>query len=91
MEKIPEMNLSDMYGEMASNIPSYIFKEIRDILSILLDYNIEYIDITGYNFIQWKNKIWIIDFEHCNFAQKKINPFLNKFINGINEWNPEFK
>jgi tRNA A-37 threonylcarbamoyl transferase component Bud32 len=58
----------------------------------LAENNIEYPDITGYNFIEHDNKIWIIDFEHSSFINKTMkDPFVNKFIGGSNKWNPEFK
>ena len=32
MEEINEMNISDMYGDDAKDVPSYIFDEIRKII-----------------------------------------------------------
>ena len=86
MERIG-MNVSDFYGEDHHDVPKKIFYEIRKIIKILYDNNIQYPDITGYNFIEYQNKIWIIDFEHATF----ICPFVNKFIGGLNEWNPDFR
>jgi len=92
MEQIDNMNLSDMYGENDTDVDEYYFDEIRTIIKTLADNNIEYPDITGYNFIEYDNKIWIIDFEHSSIFKKIMkDPFVNKFINGINKWNPEFK
>ena len=92
MEKIDNMNLSDMYGENDTDIDEYYFDEIRTIIKTLAENNIAYPDITGYNFIEYDNKIWIIDFEHASIFKKVIkDPFIDKFINGINKWNPEFK
>ena len=90
-----EHTLFDIYGEEAENIPKNIWEQIRHILGILYyRENIEYIDITPYNFILLENKVYIIDFGH---AQKKestddeeINYFLEDFLNGVNEWNEEF-
>ena len=57
--------------------------------------NIIYPDITGYNFIEHDNKIWIIDFEHSFFRTKdkeNVNEkFVKKFIQNPLEWNPYFK
>ena len=90
--KINNMNVSDMYGEKASKVDKCIFDEIRIIIKTLADNNIEYPDITGYNFIEYDNKIWIIDFEHSSiFTNKMEDSFVNKFINGLNKWNPRFK
>lgn len=91
MEKINPLNISDFYGEKSENVPEKIFNEIRNIIKKLVKCNIEYPDITGYNFIEWDNKIWIIDFEHTRTITGKLNDFVSKFINGLNEWNPDFK
>jgi len=86
MHKINALNLSDMFGENASDIDEYYFDEIRTIIQTLSDNGIEYPDITGYNFIEHANKIWIIDFEHAHIR----DTFVNKFIQGRNKWNPRF-
>ena len=91
MEKIDNMNLSDMYGEEDTMIDEYYFDEIRTIIKTLAEHNIEYPDITGYNFIEFKNRIWIIDFEHSNFKPLLTDDFVVKFINGLDKWNPRFK
>ena len=68
------------------------FDEIRTIIKALADNHIEYPDITGYNFIEYDKKIWIIDFEHSSIFKKTMkDPFVNKFIFGSNKWNPDFK
>ena len=86
MHKINAMNLSDMFGEKSSDIDEYYFDEIRTIIQTLSDNGIEYPDITGYNFIEHANKIWIIDFEHAHIR----DTFVDKFIQGRNKWNPRF-
>jgi len=86
MHKIDAMNLSDMFGEKSSDIDEYYFDEIRTIIKTLSDNGIEYPDITGYNFIEHDNKIWIIDFEHAHIR----DTFVDKFIQGRNKWNPRF-
>ena len=92
MDKIKNMSISDFYGENPGNINSKLFTKIRSIIEKLLENNIEYPDITGYNFIELNNQVWIIDFEHSSIITKKeINPFIIKFINGSNEWNPYFR
>ena len=92
MEKIDNMNLSDMHGEEDRMIDEYYFDEIRTIIKTLAENNIEYPDITGYNFIEYDNKIWIIDFEHSSIFKKNMkSTFVNKFISGANRWNPDFK
>ena len=45
MEKINNMNLSDMYGEKDSDLDEYYFDEIRTIIKTLAAHHIEYPDI----------------------------------------------
>ena len=89
--KIDNMNISDWYGDLEKNISDVLFDKIRQIIKILYDNNIVYPDITGYNFIEYENKLWILDFEHSFFRINKHTQFVEKFINGMNKWNPEFK
>jgi tRNA A-37 threonylcarbamoyl transferase component Bud32 len=92
MYKINQMSISDKYGENFSDVPQHIIEEIRNIISTLYYNDIEYPDITGYNFIEYDNKIWIIDFEHASYKlnKKRYDPFILKFINGHNGWNSKF-
>ena len=94
MELINGSNVSDFYGENDQDTPKEIYTKIRNILSTLFNAKIEYIDITGYNFIiDENNDIWVIDFEHAyvRTPQNKQNQFLKKFLNGFDGWNPAFK
>jgi tRNA A-37 threonylcarbamoyl transferase component Bud32 len=93
MQHIPELNISDMYGEKFTDIPGYIIDEARYVISMLYNNHIEYPDITGYNFIEYDKKIWLIDFEHAkvNYDYSMYDPFILEFINGINGWNPKYK
>jgi len=98
MEKIKGMSVADMYGENPLDIPVNIFEQIRNILHTLKNHKLDYIDITGYNFIvDEDHKIHIIDFEHSidRNIDKNINDgkswFLNEFLDGNNDWNPDFR
>ena len=96
LEKINQMCLSDYYGDKGKNIPLDLFDKIKEVIKKLWDNNIVYPDITGYNFIEYENKLWIIDFEHSNFkplVKKEFVEFVNKFANDkqFRKWNPEFK
>lgn len=95
MEKIFGMNISDEYGEDAISVPPEIFRTCQEIIKNLYNMGIGYPDITGYNFIHYNNKMYIIDFEHCSFFSnqhtKKLDPFIIKFINGLCEWNPKYR
>ena len=90
MVKVGKMNIADFYGEKREHISNDIFAKIRAVIQTLYDHNILYIDITSYNFIECENKIWIIDFEHAQYNAKQNNKFVEKFLEGANEWNPDF-
>jgi tRNA A-37 threonylcarbamoyl transferase component Bud32 len=94
MEKINHMCVSDYYGEDADTIHDELFMKIKCIIKTLWENNIVYPDITGYNFIEYNNKVWIIDFEHSNFKPLvKNDDFVETFITNQNlkKWNPRFK
>lgn len=87
-------NLSNIYGEDIENVPKKLINIIQKTINLMNSYLVEYPDITGYNFMLDKGEnLWIIDFEHakCRDIQEPTDNFVLKFINGTNEWNPEFK
>ena len=88
-EKINNVNIYDNYG--IDYDYTDIFDEIRLIITNLFRYNIEYSDISGYNFIKYDNKIWITNFKHARTITGGLNRFVSKFINGLNEWNTQYK
>ena len=65
MVRVGTMNVSNYYGALAENIDNELFDKIRAIIKTLYEHDILYIDITGYNFIENSNKVWIINFEHA--------------------------
>ena len=91
LRKIDNMNISDCYGDMPRKVGRDLLDNIREIIKTLYDNNIIYPDITGYNFIEYENKLWIIDFEHAYFKTKQKNLFVERFLKGSNRWNPLFK
>jgi len=94
MENLNELCIADRYGEDPRNIPKIIWDQIRTIIRILYnEEGIEYIDITGYNFIEKKGKVYIIDFGDAIYTRKdrEMNWFLSYFLGGHNGWNPDFK
>jgi len=98
MEHIDGMTVSDYYGEEDNDTPPLIYDKIREIINNLVNINIDYIDITGYNFIierpmEESPKIWIIDFEHARVRPPDTHPseFVDSFINGHCGWNPDFR
>lgn len=91
MVRVGTMSVSDYYGETGEHIDDALFARIRTIIQTLYDHDILYIDITGYNFIENDNKLWIIDFEHATYNHpRKTDEFVEKFLEGHNGWNPEF-
>ena len=94
MEHIKEMCIADKYGEDPKNVPKLIWDQIRTIIKILYyQEGIEYIDITGYNFIEKNNKVYIIDFGDAIYTKtyNEMNWFLSNFLSGYNGWNPDFR
>ena len=94
MKKVEGMNLSDKYGDNATDIPNEIFEQVVKIVRNLVLHNIEYPDLTGYNFIEdTDGKVWIIDFGHSKMmSSNQINNIhIQTICNGDKKWNPDFK
>jgi len=92
MERVDGDTLSDKYGELAKDIPELVWNKIRTMISGLYDEGVEYIDITPYNFMEIEDgNIKIIDFGDAKYSDGQINWFLEEFLEGLNEWNPDFK
>ena len=94
MKKVEGMNLSDKYGDNATDIPNEIFEQVVKIVRNLVLHNIEYPYLTGYNFIEDTNgKVWIIDFGHSKMmSSKQINNIhIQTICNGDKKWNPDFR
>jgi tRNA A-37 threonylcarbamoyl transferase component Bud32 len=94
MENLNELCLADKYGDKSKHISNEIWIQIFNIISILYEKEgIEYIDITPYNFIEKKGKVYIIDFGDASYVKKdkEINWFLKEFMDGTKEWNPDFE
>jgi tRNA A-37 threonylcarbamoyl transferase component Bud32 len=94
MEDLLAPCLADQYGDEPGDIPDWIWDSIRTIVTALYNFeDIEYVDITPYNFIEKEDKIYIIDFGHARYRSTKrpMNWFLQEFLDGENSWNPDFK
>jgi tRNA A-37 threonylcarbamoyl transferase component Bud32 len=92
MEDLEEMCIADMYGEDINSVPNSIREQIYKILiDLYLECDIEYTDITPYNFIEKNSTVYIIDFGDAKLVKK--NWFLKEvFVHKkITEWNPDFK
>jgi tRNA A-37 threonylcarbamoyl transferase component Bud32 len=92
MQRIPNMSVADYYGEEFDSLPEHVQEGMRNCISTLYFNGVEYPDITGYNFIEWNEKIWIVDFEHASYKENRseYDPFILNFIKGYNGWNPEY-
>jgi tRNA A-37 threonylcarbamoyl transferase component Bud32 len=108
MEDLNVDNIAVMYDEYEEDLQNkdldYLYDEIRNIILKLYQNNIIYVDITPYNFIETKNGVYIIDFEHA-FRVEDSKEFLdeNKYkidditylyeflFDGINNFNPGFR
>lgn len=89
MELLQGKSLADIYGDNPKNIPKEYWKQIHNIIYELYYHDIHYRDITSYNFMLIKDKIYIIDFGDAQFI--KVNWFLKDFIDGLNSWNPDYE
>ena len=85
-------SLSNIYGEEFNKVPEKYTEIIRNFIRILDAYLIDYVDITGYNFMLVRKHLYIIDFGHakCRDRFDTTNDFVLKFMNGCESWNPEF-
>jgi tRNA A-37 threonylcarbamoyl transferase component Bud32 len=92
MENVPHMCVSDFYGDDAADISVDLFYKIREVIRVLYKHHIIYPDITGYNFIEYDGKLWIIDFEHSDFRTHQKNVFVDEFVTNDEyyKWNPWF-
>ena len=92
MQKINGMNIADYYGTNLSEVPKSIIEQIENIIRLLTTYNIEYPDVTGYNFIlDQDEKLWIVDYGHALFNDNITNEYLMEVCDGIQNWNPDFE
>ena len=94
MKTVQGMNLSDKYGDNADDIPNESFEQVVKIVRNLVLHNIEYPDLTGYNFVEDNDgKVWIIDFGHSHLTTSTLinNIHIQNICNGDKTWNPDFK
>ena len=73
--------------------PNYLTKSFKIVRNLVL-HNIEYPDLTGYNFIEdCDGNVWIIDFEHSRMmpSAQVENIHIQNICNGDKKWNPEFE
>jgi serine/threonine-protein kinase RIO1 len=95
MEKIG-VCIAEKYGDDIKDIPQWILNEIVEHLWTLYSCcQIQYVDITPYNFIEHEGRVWVIDFgdAYRNFPKTKLHPMLKKIFDTrkLTQWNPDFK
>lgn len=96
MEDLGGMNLADMYGESIEDIPETIKRDIWNILWALYSCcDMEYTDVTPYNFVEKDGRVWILDFGHARKINgDEIDPWLLSVLSDestmLSEWNAEF-
>lgn len=94
MEDIEAECLANTYGDDPEDVPGWIWDQTRIMVTTLYEHEgIEYTDITPYNFIEKDNRIYMIDFGDARYTNNETPTdwFLTEFINGENNWNPDYK
>jgi tRNA A-37 threonylcarbamoyl transferase component Bud32 len=92
MELVPDLTLFDRYGYDVDEMPNEIRSQVYDIVDILYQHGIQYVDITPHNFIEHDGKVWIIDFGHAS-NRKRLCPYLRTLFNQgyLFAWNADFR
>ena len=92
MDRVEGKTLYDLYGDSQYDIPPGLWNRIRLYLQVLyIEYGIQYVDVTPYNFIMDENdRLWIIDFGDATIHEKELNWFLTDFMDGEDAWNTDF-
>lgn len=89
-----DCSLAHIYGEEPEDIPDTVWNKIRNMIQTLYeDYEIEYVDVTPYNFLEVDDKIWMVDFGDARYAKTgiELDWYLQDFLDGKNFWNPDFR
>lgn len=85
--------LAEKYGDTMEDIPLWIQEDILDILyTLYTTFNIQYLDVTPYNFIEHDGVVWVIDFGHAHDRPEELDPYLDELFASwtLAKWNPEF-
>jgi len=92
MDAIEGKTLYELYGDSPHDIPPGLWNRIRLNLQVLyIEYGIQYVDVTPYNFMMDNNnRLWIVDFGDATIHEKELNWFLVDLFDGRNEWNSDF-
>lgn len=92
MDAIEGKTLYELYGDSPHDIPPGLWNRIRLNLQVLyIEYGIQYVDVTPYNFMMDSNdRLWIVDFGDATIHEKELNWFLVDLFDGRDEWNSDF-
>lgn len=92
MDKIEGKTLYELYGDDPEDVPENVWGTIRRMLQELYDeHDIQYVDVTPYNFIVDKyGRMWIVDYGDAMLCSDITNWFLVDFLEGENSWNSDF-
>lgn len=92
MENIEGYTIADGYSEEFREIPRQLVKDIYNIIrKLYYECNIEYIDVTPYNFMEGNDgRLWVIDFGDA--LSIKCNWFLEEAFDNecLTGWNSDF-
>jgi RIO-like serine/threonine protein kinase len=96
MERVDGMTVADMYGADIRRVPHALKREMYEMIHTLYKKaGIQYIDVTGYNFVIDENtgQLWIIDFGHAREQLVPLNPYLERLfkMERLTRWNSIFK
>ncbi len=96
MENMGEMNLAEKYGDTMEDIPETIKRDVWNILwALYSSCNMEYTDVTPYNFMEKDGRVWVVDFGHARKINGgEIDEWLLSVLNDesqmLSEWNADF-
>lgn len=88
--------LAYKYGTCFDMVPEDISEQVRTIVNDLYEHGLRYKAISPYNFMVDKNnKVYLIDAKFIDFVNLNTigsvkDDFVERFINGLDEWNTEY-
>lgn len=94
MEDLATPCIADTYGDRVDDLPDWVKDDIVDVLYTLRTLvNIDYIDVSPYNFIEKDGVVWIIDFGHARDSSDELDPYLDELFAAwtLSKWNPDFQ
>lgn len=93
MENLGQNTIYDLYGEEPDDVPDHVWKKIVEMLKMMYyTLDIEYVDITPFNFMYVNGKVYVIDFGDANYRVGDMNWFLQEVFAypRLKQWNPDF-